>query len=299
MEFLKFGAIDIGSNALRLLITDVQEYTSDTRFKKISLVRVPIRLGKDVFTNKEISPHSENRLIKALSGFKNLLEAFEVIDYRACATSAMREAKNGEFVVERIKKEAGINLEIISGQDEAEILYSTKIADVLSPDKSYIYVDVGGGSTEITLFSKGKIVSSYSFGVGTIRILSNQVSQDDWTFMKSWVKANTIEYQPIGIIGSGGNINKMHKLLNKKENEPIYFPELRELHRYIKAFTYDERIDVLKLNPHRADVIVPAAKIFLTIAKSSNSRKIHVPKIGIADGLIHQLYDQYKLDNAD
>lgn len=295
MEFLKFAAIDIGSNAIRLLVTDAQEFTNGTRFKKISLIRVPIRLGMDVFVNKEISPYSEKRLVKALNGFKNLIDAFEVIDFRACATSAMREAKNGEYVVSHIKKETGIDLEVISGQDEAEILYSTHIADVLNPNKSYLYVDVGGGSTEITLFSKGKIVTSHSFHIGTIRILANQVTNDDWLFMKSWVKANTIDHQPIGIIGSGGNINKLHKLLNKKEKEPIYPPEIRELYRYIKAFTIDERIDVLKLNPHRADVIVPAAKIFITVMKASNSRKIHVPRIGIADGLIHQLYENYKL----
>lgn len=295
MDILKFAAIDIGSNAIRLLVVDAQEYINGTRFKKISLVRVPIRLGMDVFVNKKISPYNEKRLIKALTGFKNLIDAYEVIDFRACATSAMREAKNGEYVVSDIKKKTGISLEVISGKEEAEMLFATKIADVLNPNKSYLYVDVGGGSTEVTLISKGKIQASHSFGIGTIRTLAGQVTEDDWEFLKSWVKANTFEYQPIGIIGSGGNINKLHKMLNKKEKEPIYPPELRELYRYIKGFTIEERIDVLKLNPHRADVIVPAAKIFLTVMKASNSRKIHVPRIGIADGLIHQLYDNYKL----
>jgi len=295
MDFLKFAAIDIGSNAVRLLITDAQEYTNGTRFKKISLIRVPLRLGVDVFVHKEISPYNEKRLIKTLMGFKNLMEAFEVISFKACATSAMREAKNGEYIVAHIKKKTGIDLEVISGKDEAEILYSTKIADVLDPGKSYLYVDVGGGSTEVTLFSKGKIITSHSFTIGTIRILSGQVTNSDWVFLRSWVKAHTIENQPVEIIGSGGNIIKLHKLLNKKEKETIYTPELRELYRYIKSFTVDERIDVLKLNPNRADVIVPAAKIFLTVMKASNSRKIHVPRIGIADGLIHQLYESYKL----
>lgn len=299
MKFLKFAAIDIGSNAIRLLISDAQEYTNGTRFKKVSLVRVPVRLGMDIFNQKSISPYNEKRLIKVMAGFRNLIEAFEVIDYRACATSAMREAKNGDEIVKRIKKEAGINIDIILGKEEAEILYSTKIADVLNPNKSYIYVDVGGGSTEVTLMVKGKIKKSYSFGIGTIRILNKQVSEDDWEFLKSWVKANTIKYKPLSIIGSGGNINKMAKMLDKKEKDSIYQPELRELYRHIKSFTYDERIDVLKLNPHRADVIVPAAKIFLTIMKAADSRKIHIPKIGIADGIIHQLYEKYKKDNSD
>ncbi|GAB4147462.1 MAG: rod shape-determining protein [Bacteroidia bacterium] len=290
---MKFAAIDIGSNAVRLLFSHVYESPSGPVFKKADLVRVPLRLGEDAFVRKKISESNIQKLILAMNSFRNLIEFYDVVSYRACATSAMREAENGKDIIKRVEKETGIRIEIIDGKTEAEIIYSNHIAEHLEPTSDYLYIDVGGGSTELTLFSKNKIVASRSFNIGTIRLLNDLVSKETWAEFKDWIKNTCKDYHPLTAIGSGGNINKIFKMSRKKQNRPLSYNKLKEMHEFLEAFTLKERIEVLGLNPDRADVILPAGKIFLTVMKSGDIDKILVPQIGMADGLIHLLYDQY------
>ncbi len=294
MNILKIAAIDIGSNAIRLLIQDAVEFPSRTEFIKISLIRVPIRLGQDVFTRHYISEHSVERLISAMHGYRHMMDTFEVVTYRACATSAMREAKNGKEVVKKIFDKTGIKIEIIDGEQEAQIIYSTHIAELLNPDKSYLYIDVGGGSTEITLFSNNSFILSRSFPIGTVRLLNNMVNEKNWKEMKKWLRDIRSQYPELAIIGSGGNINKIFSLSRKKPGKPLSYDELNKMYLKFKKLSLEERIRYVRLNPHRADVIVPAAQIFNFAMKESGCSKIYVPQIGMADGIIHQLYIDYK-----
>lgn len=291
---MRFASIDIGSNAVRLLLCNVYEKDGDAIFKKSELIRMPLRLGDEAFKFKKISQKKVMQLCKTMKAFKQLIEVFEAIDYRACATAAMREAQNGNEIIRLVKQTSGIEIEIIDGKIEAEIIYSNHTAEHLEKDQSYLYIDVGGGSTELTLFSNGHIVASQSFNVGTIRFLQEQVSKETWTNFKEWVKTNTANYKPLIGIGSGGNINKLIKMVNKKETKPLSYEKLKELHEYLEHFTVEERITQLNLNPDRADVIVPAAKIFLSVMKNGNIDEIIVPQIGLADGLIHLLYEKNK-----
>ncbi len=286
MKFKKIAAIDIGSNAIRLLINNVIKYNGETYYKKVGIVRVPIRLGEDAFTEKSIKPHNAHRLIEALKAYKNLMKAHEVSAYRGCATSAMREATNGKSLTEQILKETGLVIEVISGSEEAEIIYANHIEKFIAKE-SYLYTDVGGGSTELTLFDNGKTIASKSFNIGTIRILKDMVSTPMWEELKTWVQLN-INKKNVSLIGSGGNINKVFKLSRKAPNKPLSYDYLQKFYKNLKSYTYEERIIELDLNPDRADVIMPAMEIFTKIMRWSKAKEIYVPKMGLADGIIKQ-----------
>ncbi len=295
---MKFAAIDIGSNAVRLLFGNVYEGAAEPIFKKADLVRVPLRLGDDAFLHKRISDAKADKLITVMKSFRHLINFYEVTDFRACATSAMREAVNGPEIVARVKKETGITIEIIDGKTEAQIIYSNHIAESLDKNYDYLYIDVGGGSTEITLFSREQVVTSRSFNIGTIRMLNDLVSREQWSEFKNWVKETTKDHRrPLIAIGSGGNINKIFKMSRKKQNRPLSYSKLKAIYDMLDAFTLDERIKILGLNPDRADVIIPASRIFLTVMKTAETDKLLVPQIGMADGLIHLLYEAYREKN--
>lgn len=294
MNFLPFGAIDIGSNAIRLLVMNAIEYPDETRYKKVSLIRIPIRLGSDVFLGQRISDVKSDQLLHAMHGYKNIMKAYQIIDYRAVATSAMREAVNGPELIRKIKEEIGIKLEIITGKQEAEIIFHTGISQMLDPKKDYIYVDVGGGSTEVTVVSKNEKIEQESFNTGTVRMLNQKEDPAEIDRFKGFMRNQAARLKDASLIGSGGNINKLFKLMGKKYGESINPDELRHMYDYLKRFTFDERIAVLRLNPHRADVIIPATKIFLRAFKYSNSKRIFVPKMGLTDGIVQQLYENYK-----
>jgi len=293
LKLLKFAAIDIGSNAVRLLLTNVIEDETKTSFRKSSLIRMPVRLGEDSFNSGIISERRIEKLSKTMLAFKYLMDVEDVVAYRACATSAMREASNGKEVVKRIKKETGIEIEIIGGKEEAEIIYSNQIVEMIDDLNPYLYVDVGGGSTEISLFSEKKRVATQSFDIGTIRILNDKVSKKDYKKMKDWIKDLKFNGKEVKLIGSGGNINKIYKTSAKKEGEPLLYNELEEINKFLNFYTVDERIKILGMNPDRADVIIPASEIFLKIMKWSEATQIIVPTIGVSDGIVRQLYKDY------
>lgn len=290
---LRFAAVDIGSNAIRLLLCNVYEGEGEPVFKKAELMRFPLRLGEDAFLKGYISDPTIATLVKVMSAFKSLIEAYEVIGFRVCATAAMREAANRKAVVDRVYKEAGVLIEVIDGRTEAAIIYSNHIAEHLEASHNYLYIDVGGGSTELTLFSKGRLVSSNSYNIGTIRMLHDKVTREQWKEFKEDVKRLAENYPSLIAIGSGGNINKIFKLANKKENQILSFSKLRECYEYVSSFTLDQRILQLKLNPDRADVIVPAFRVFIAVMKSAGIEGIMVPQVGLSDGIIHLLYDDY------
>jgi len=294
LEIKKYGAIDIGSNAIRLLIANVIiAEDKEPQFKKSSLVRVPIRLGAEVFVGQGmISEYSIQRLIDALNAFELLMKTHHVERFKACATSAMREARNGEEVVQEIFKKTGVQIDIIGGKKEAAIISSTDLNELIEGDNSYLYVDVGGGSTEFTLFSKGKIIQSKSFKMGTVRLLNNKklVNKEIFADVEKWIKKNTKDLKRISLIGSGGNINKLFKMSGRTEGKPISYIYLSAQYQFLKRMSFEERISELSLNPDRADVIIPATKIYLSAMKWSNARKIYVPKIGLVDGIIKSLH---------
>ena len=294
LEIKKFAAIDIGSNAIRLLISNVIiSEDREPQFKKSSLVRVPIRLGADAFIGDGIiSPANITRMISAMEAFKLLMNVHGVEKYRACATSAMREASNGPEVTEQVLSQTGIKIDVIGGKEEAAIISSTDLNELIEGDSSYLYVDVGGGSTEFTLFSKGKIISSKSFKMGTVRLLNNKkaVNKEIFSNVEKWIKKNTKDLKRVSLIGSGGNINKLFKMSGRTEGKPISFIYLNAQYQFLKQMPYNDRVSELSLNPDRADVIIPATKIYLSAMKWSGARKIYVPKIGLSDGIIKTLY---------
>lgn len=293
MKITKYGAIDIGSNAVRLLVANViEENDKDPQFKKSSLVRVPIRLGADAFVSGTISSENTNRIVDAMKAFKLIMKVHGVEKYKACATSAMREATNGKDVAKMVLKETDVEIDIIDGKKEAAIISSTDLNQLIESDSTYLYVDVGGGSTEFTLFSRGKIVNSKSFKIGTVRLINNKKSDNKIIFKKVqyWIEENTKNYKRITLIGSGGNINKIFKMSGREQGKPISYIYLNAQYQFLKKMTYKERISELGLNPDRADVIVPATKIYLSAMKWSGARKIFVPKIGLSDGIIKSLY---------
>lgn len=293
MVIRKFAAIDIGSNAIRLLINNViEQKDKPTAFKKSELVRVPVRLGEDSFLRGEISERNLDRLVKTMCSFDLLMQVYGVEKYMACATSALREANNGTEVIERIKKESGIQIKIIDGKEEASIIASTDLKDLIKNDRFYLYVDVGGGSTEFTIFDKGNPVTSRSFEIGTVRILNGLVKDTVWDEIKQWITSNMNVENKVEIIGSGGNINKLHKMSGRKIGQPLSYIWLNAQYHFLNSMEYEDRISELGLNQDRADVIIPATKIFLNAAKWSKAKKIHVPKIGLADGMIKTLYYQ-------
>ena len=287
----KYAAIDIGSNAMRLLVTNIVEQEGQApQFNKSSLVRVPIRLGQDAFTVGEITEENIDRMIDAMKAFKLLMKVHKVEKYQACATSAMREAYNGKEVVEIIKKKADIKIDIIDGKKEAAIIAASDLKQFISTDKAYLYVDVGGGSTEFSLFYEGKIIASKSFKNGTVRLLNNMVNEVVWQEIEKWIKVNTEGLDNIIMIGSGGNINKTFKLSGKMQDKPLTYKYLKTQFDYINGLTYEQRIAELGLNTDRADVIIPALTIYLSAMKWSGAKHIYVPKIGLSDGIVKAMY---------
>jgi exopolyphosphatase/guanosine-5'-triphosphate,3'-diphosphate pyrophosphatase len=274
---LRYAAIDIGSNAVRLLIADISLGNQVYEFKKNTLIRVPLRLGDDAFLNHKI---------------KNLMEVYQVTHYLACATSAMREADNGKEIVEIIKRDANIDLEIIEGQREASIIAANHIEESLDANKGYLYIDVGGGSTELSVFINKKQIASKSFNIGTIRILDNQDKPETWEEMREWVKTNTKNHKNLAAIGTGGNINKLFKMSEEKEGSPMSFTKLKTLYNDLNSVSLKERTRVFKLNPDRADVIIPASEIYLTLMKWTGIKQIYVPRVGMVDGIINLLMEE-------
>lgn len=291
---MKFGAIDIGSNAVRLLITNVMETEDGPIFKKSSLIRVPIRLGEDVFSTGSIGADKQKKMVDTMHAFKLLLGVHEVLSFRACATSAMRNATNGEDLVEHISEKVGLDIEIIQGKTEADIIFSNHVEQHLYNDRSYLYIDVGGGSTELTLFSNNQPVASRSFRIGTLRLLQGKVEPEYWEKLLSWVEQHTEGVQKLDAIGSGGNINKLYKMVEIPGRAPMRCEQLKELHQKLSALTYEQRIIRLGLNPDRADVIVPACEIFIAIMQKAKIKDIIVPEIGLSDGITHLLYEDHK-----
>ncbi len=287
------AAIDIGSNAARLLITETSVYKDGTvDFTKLNLLRIPLRLGFDVFDNGYISEEKKRKMIDTIKAYKLLMDIYKVEAVKACATSAMRDASNGGQVLREIYAETGIEVSIISGQEEANIIYETHIAEKLNTEKSYMYVDVGGGSTEVTLFSDNHIVFKESFNIGTIRLLNDKVTDEQWEHMKWYIKTHTKDYQPVEAIGSGGNINKIFSISKRKEGKPLPLDLLKDYHKELSLNSVEERKHLYNLRSDRADVIVPALQIYLAVMRWANADEIYVPKIGLADGLVKMLYKE-------
>ena len=290
----KFAAIDIGSNAVRLLFYNIyQDMNGESVFKKIALTRVPIRLGDDVCINNKISKAKIELLRKTMIAFRNLIEVHEVIDYMACATSAMREAENAEEVKQYLEKETGIKIKTITGEMEADLIYQNHIAEQMNPGKAYLYIDVGGGSTELTLYYHGEKRFSESFQVGTVRMLHDKIKKETWNHLKLKCAEISNRHKNITGIGSGGNIIKLQKLSNEENTNYFSRTALKQIHQQLEEISYDDRMRKFGLNPDRADVIVPAADIFLFIMKHADIKNMMVPKMGLSDGIIHYMYDKY------
>ncbi|OMP77286.1 Ppx/GppA phosphatase family protein [[Flexibacter] sp. ATCC 35208] len=290
---MKLAAIDIGSNAARLLISEASPNSQGRMdFTKVNLVRVPLRLGIDVFSTGIISPKRAEHLISTIKAYKLLLEVYEVKYLKACATSAMRDAGNSAAILDDVKRETGIDIKIISGQEEASFLYESHIAENLDKSRAYMYIDVGGGSTEVTIFSRNTLVHKTSFNIGTIRLLQQQVTDAQWQTMKETIKQQIKSIGPVTAIGSGGNINKIFSLSKRKEGKPLTLDVLKDYYKEFSSFSVEERIHLYNLREDRADVIVPALQIYVNIMRWANAEEIFVPKIGLADGLIQSLYGE-------
>ncbi len=292
---LRFAAIDIGSNAIRLLFSRIIENELKPHFLiKESLIRMPLRLGKDSFNAGEISEENCKKFLNTMIGFKNLMDAYDPMNYRACATAAMRNAKNGKDLARIVELKTGIKIDIINGAEEAAMILSKNINQYLKKEKSYLHIDVGGGSTELTFIVNGQIENSKSFSIGSVRLLEGKVSKKSWNDMKEWIKNNTNSILRIKAIGSGGNINKIASMLGKKKGEYVPYNGIKILLKKIEAKDFHQRITQFGLRPDRADVIIHASKIYLNCMKWSKAQKILVPQSGLADGIIEQLYDNYK-----
>ena len=289
---MKLAAIDIGSNAARLLIVDViKDETGKPQFNKLNLIRVPLRLGFDVFANGEISKEKRGMVLQTMKAYSHLMKAYEVEHIKACATSAMRDAANSQDIIKKVKLETGIEIEVITGDAEASFIYENHIAENLDKAHSYLYIDVGGGSTELTFFSEGKLKYKESFNIGTIRLLKGMVTEKNWDDMKEHLKQNTKSSLPMIAIGSGGNINKIFSISKKKEGKPLPLDLLKDYYKELSSVSLEERIKVYKLREDRADVIVPALQIYINVMRWADISEIYVPKIGLADGLIQSLYN--------
>ena len=290
---MRLAAIDIGSNAARLLISEVL-YTNEGKpqFNKLNLVRVPLRLGFDVFERGEISKIKRGMIMQTMKAYQHLLKVYEIEHIKACATSAMRDAANSEDIIRKVKLETGIEIKIISGDEEANMIYENHIAENLDKEHSYLYVDVGGGSTELNFFADGKLRYKESFNIGTIRLLKGQVEENTWEYMKDRLKKNTKTNLPIIAIGSGGNINKIFSLSKKKEGKPLQLELLKDYYKELSSFNLEDRIRTYKLKEDRADVILPALHIYINVMRWTGIEEIFVPKIGLSDGLIQSLYNE-------
>lgn len=289
---IRYAAIDVGSNAVRLLIADIVNENNEVVYKKNTFIRVPLRLGEDSFVRGKISDSKINDLVKTLSAFKNLMDVFSVSDYLACATSAMREANNSNEIVEVIKQHCGLKLEVIGGEREANIISANRIEERLDHNKQYLYIDVGGGSTELSIFNNGAFGASKSFDVGTIRVLDNKVDSSVWSSMQAWIRLHCSAFEQLSSIGTGGNINKYFKLSGAKEDSALSIKKLSLKYNSLKKISLEERIASFGLNADRADVIIPAGEIFLKIMHWANISEIYVPKVGLADGMIKMLISQ-------
>lgn len=294
---MKFGAIDIGTNAARLLVGEVEKIGGHSFVKKISYTRVPLRLGEEVFEDGKISKKKTEDFVKTIQAFKLISEIFEVKKLRAVATSAMREASNSNKVIEKIKEETGVEIEVISGDEEAELIFGTFFLLDFDKTMPFIVIDVGGGSTEVSVFESGERIASRSFEIGTLRLLKEKVKSDTWTTIHDWIAEHVDLKSPHQIYGTGGNINKVHKLLGAGHMESLSLKELRTLRDELDGLSLDERVDVYQLKPDRADVIVPALNIYIYILEELKSKKIIVPKIGLSDGMVYQMHLQAKKKN--
>ena len=277
---------------LILVATVVEQEGKQALFKKTSLVRVPIRLGADVFLKGKISDTNASRMVDAMNAFRLLMQTHNVKRYKTCATSAMREASNGSAIADMIYKESGICINIIDGKDEAAIIASTDLKSLIQNDRVFLYVDVGGGSTEFTIFAEGHTISSRSFKLGTVRLLNDMVEDTMWQQVEEWIKSETKQYKKIDVIGSGGNINSIYKNSGKKVGKPLSYFYLASFYDLIRSYTLEERIVEMDMNPDRADVIVPATRIYLSSMKWAGAKSIFVPKIGLSDGIIKSLYNE-------
>ena len=293
MGKVNYAAIDIGSNAVRLLIKSIdREAVQEKKIKKVMMLSVPLRLGFDVFSIGELSEKKADKLRRLMKAFRQLMKIYDVDDYRACATSAMRDARNGRTIIKKIEKDTGIRIEIIDGQEEARMIYNNHIECMEDRLGNYMYVDVGGGSTEINLLTNGELVWSVSYNIGTVRMLSNAVKEGTWQQMEEELMKVTEGVAAINIIGSGGNINKLFRLADKKDKKLQRLPvsSLQTVYDVLKPLTPEERVEAFSLKQDRADVIVPAAEIFLKIAEVVHAEYIYVPVIGLSDGIIDNLY---------
>jgi exopolyphosphatase/guanosine-5'-triphosphate,3'-diphosphate pyrophosphatase len=294
---LILAAIDIGSNAARLLICDVEVRGKETIFNRLNIVRIPLRLGIDVFEKGFIGSKKKKMLIDTIKAYKQLMKVYDVEHYMACATSAMRDAENAKEIIKEIALETSIEIEIITGDLEAEIIYETHFAELLDNDKSYLYIDVGGGSTELTLYHKSKVVLRKSLNIGTVRLLTNKVKESVWEEMKETLKDISKKYGEFTGIGSGGNINKVISLIGTKNGFALNTDHVKDIFKEISQLSVEERMEKYNIKKDRAEVIVPALEIYTSIFKWGNINEIFVPKIGLADGLIRHLYDQIQNEN--
>ncbi len=287
------AAIDIGSNAARLLISETSVYKDgNVDYTKLQLLRIPLRLGFDVFDNGFISDEKKGQLIETLKAYKHLMNIYKVEAVKVCATSAMRDASNAKQILEEVKQVTGLTISVITGQEEANIIYETHIAENLSLNKSYLYIDVGGGSTEVTLFSQNHTIFKESFNIGTIRMLRNKVADEQWDHMKWYIKTHVRDYQPIEAIGTGGNINKIFSISKRKEGRPLPLEVLKDYYKELSYTSIEDRKHLYQFRSDRADVIVPALQIYISVMRWANADEIYVPKIGLADGLIKMLYKE-------
>lgn len=290
---MRLAAIDIGSNAVRLLIQDVTyDKTGTLVYTDVNLIRVPLRLGFDVFETGEISDKKIYEFTETMHSYKHLLNVYNVFKLRVCATSAMRDATNSAQVIAHIKKETGLEIEVISGNEEAQVLFETHLAESLDASNSYLYIDVGGGSTELTLFSKNKVLAKKSFNIGTIRLLKNKVSDSTWDEMKSFVKYHTTQISPLLAIGSGGNINKIFSISKRKNGKPLALEIIKTYYKEMQALSITERMQQYGFRQDRADVIVPALEIYVNVMRWANITEIYVPQIGLVDGLIKLMHTE-------
>ena len=292
---MRLAAIDIGSNAARLLIVEITyDKENNPQFNKLNLVRVPLRLGFDVFEKGEISKEKRGMILQTMKAYNHLINAYSVKEVITCATSAMRDASNSADIIRKVKLETGLEIEIISGDLEASIIYENHVAENMDANNSYLYIDVGGGSTELTFFTDGKLTFKKSFDIGTIRILKDMVDDAKWNEVKNYIKIKTKGHKKIIAIGTGGNINKVFSLSKKKDGKPLTIDLLKDYYKEISSFSLEDRINIYKLRSDRADVIVPALQIYINVMRWAEAEEIYVPKIGLADGLIQHLYDELK-----
>ncbi|MBV8328709.1 exopolyphosphatase [Chryseobacterium sp.] len=289
---MKIAAIDIGSNAARLLINEVKINNRKPEFIKLNLLRIPLRLGMDVFTLGKIGSEREKMVIDSMKIFSDLMKIYKVDHYRACATSAMRDAANGNEIIRQVQETSGINIEIISGDEEATLIYENHVAEGLDKEFAYLYIDVGGGSTELTFYENGKMVYERSFNIGTIRLLNNLVTSDNWKEMKEEIRKHIVSKKPIVAIGSGGNINKVFSMSKTKDGKPMSLSHLKKVYKEFNELSVDERMTKYSLREDRADVLVHALGIFNNVMSWSDINRIFVPKISVADGLIQNIYSQ-------